>query len=228
MQGKLQQHLQFLILLCSSCCSGYCLGSYFGQATTWLPNPQLQRASTRNSRSRCRCQYESQERCLRQRISSHDVRGGLRQQLSIRYMQSTQFIARTRNWLVLCSTRNEDEVEEYADAVDTHITQNSTAKKKKAAPANDPMTNLSSAPLPIYKPQLPSAATSMMKMFLNNNSTFFEAMTHRGAADQMSPTALAYVGDAVFELFVRSQYVWPQRRMSDLQNLVVSIVRGVS
>lgn len=43
---------------------------------------------------------------------------------------------------------------------------------------------------------------------------------------QMSPTALAYVGDSVFELFVRSRYVWPSRRTTDLQNIVVAKVRG--
>ncbi|KAL7507126.1 hypothetical protein ACHAXN_004346 [Cyclotella atomus] len=44
--------------------------------------------------------------------------------------------------------------------------------------------------------------------------------------DQMSASALAYLGDVVFELFIRSRYVWPERRMSDLQNKVVSIVRA--
>lgn len=43
---------------------------------------------------------------------------------------------------------------------------------------------------------------------------------------QMSPTALAYIGDSVFELFVRSRYVWPSRRTTDLQNIVVAKVRG--
>jgi hypothetical protein len=43
---------------------------------------------------------------------------------------------------------------------------------------------------------------------------------------QMGPTAWAYVGDVVFELFVRSQMVWPTRRTSDLQEQVVSLVRG--
>ena len=43
---------------------------------------------------------------------------------------------------------------------------------------------------------------------------------------QMSPTSLAYIGDSVFELFVRSRYVWPSRRTTDLQNLVVAKVRG--
>lgn len=45
-------------------------------------------------------------------------------------------------------------------------------------------------------------------------------------ADQMSPSSLAYIGDSVFELFVRSRYVWPSRRTSDLQNKVVGIVRA--
>ena len=45
--------------------------------------------------------------------------------------------------------------------------------------------------------------------------------------DQLSPTALAYIGDSVFELFIRSRYVWPNRRTSDLQNKVVGIVRGM-
>jgi hypothetical protein len=43
---------------------------------------------------------------------------------------------------------------------------------------------------------------------------------------QMSPTSLAYIGDSVFELFVRSRYVWPTRRTTDLQILVVGRVRG--
>lgn len=45
---------------------------------------------------------------------------------------------------------------------------------------------------------------------------------------QMSPTSLAYIGDSVFEMFVRSRYVWPSRRTTDLQNLVVAKVRGTS
>lgn len=46
--------------------------------------------------------------------------------------------------------------------------------------------------------------------------------------NQMSGTDLAYIGDAVFELFVRSKCVWPSKRTSDLQNRVVSLVRGKS
>jgi hypothetical protein len=37
----------------------------------------------------------------------------------------------------------------------------------------------------------------------------------------------AYIGDVVFELYIRSRHVWPSRRTSDLQDCVVAIVRGV-
>ena len=43
---------------------------------------------------------------------------------------------------------------------------------------------------------------------------------------QMSPTSLAYIGDVVYEMCIRCRYVWPSRRTSDLQNVVVAKVRG--
>ncbi len=59
-------------------------------------------------------------------------------------------------------------------------------------------------------------------------SMFFELMSPVASAkpDQMSASSLAYLGDVVFELFIRSRYVWPSRRMSNLQDKVVSVVRG--
>jgi ribonuclease-3 family protein len=44
--------------------------------------------------------------------------------------------------------------------------------------------------------------------------------------NQMGPTALAYIGDVVFELFVRSRKLWPSRRTIDLQQQVVSLVNA--
>jgi hypothetical protein len=44
--------------------------------------------------------------------------------------------------------------------------------------------------------------------------------------NQVGPTALAYIGDVVFELLVRSRHVWPTRRTADLQQQVVAFVRG--
>ena len=37
---------------------------------------------------------------------------------------------------------------------------------------------------------------------------------------------LAYIGDVVFELYIRSRHVWPLKRTADLQNTVVALVRG--
>lgn len=45
-------------------------------------------------------------------------------------------------------------------------------------------------------------------------------------ARRMSSTDLAYIGDVVYELFIRSQFVWPSRRTKDLQAQVVALVRG--
>lgn len=44
---------------------------------------------------------------------------------------------------------------------------------------------------------------------------------------QMGPTAMAYIGDVVFELFIRSRCVWPTRRTADLHEKVVRLVRGM-
>merc|ERR1712194_811038 len=56
-------------------------------------------------------------------------------------------------------------------------------------------------------------------------SMFLELMSPSSAQpDQMSASSLAYLGDVLFELFVRSRYVWPNQRMSGVQNKVVSIV----
>jgi hypothetical protein len=47
-------------------------------------------------------------------------------------------------------------------------------------------------------------------------------------ANRMSGTELAYVGDVVYELFVRSRAVWPPKRTMDLQQQVIALVRGKS
>ena len=44
--------------------------------------------------------------------------------------------------------------------------------------------------------------------------------------DQIGPAQLAFVGDIVYELYVRCRYVWPARRTADLQSTVVGIVRA--
>ena len=46
--------------------------------------------------------------------------------------------------------------------------------------------------------------------------------------ERLSPTALAYIGDAVFELYVRSKFLMPPKRMADYHNRVVTQVRAES
>lgn len=45
---------------------------------------------------------------------------------------------------------------------------------------------------------------------------------------QLSPASLAYLGDAVYEIYVRTHYLLPPRRMSDYHNRVVAKVRAES
>ncbi len=47
-----------------------------------------------------------------------------------------------------------------------------------------------------------------------------------GQVQQISPAALAYLGDAVYELYIRSRYLFPPRRSQSYHNLVVSQVRA--
>lgn len=44
--------------------------------------------------------------------------------------------------------------------------------------------------------------------------------------EQLSPVALAYIGDAVYELYIRTFYLMPPTRVSDYHNRVVAQVRA--
>lgn len=46
--------------------------------------------------------------------------------------------------------------------------------------------------------------------------------------NQLSPISLAYIGDAVYELYIRTYYLFPPRRISEYHNQVVSQVRAES
>lgn len=45
---------------------------------------------------------------------------------------------------------------------------------------------------------------------------------------QLSPASLAYLGDAVYELYVRTRYLLPPKRLGDYHNRVVDRVRAES
>jgi ribonuclease-3 family protein len=44
--------------------------------------------------------------------------------------------------------------------------------------------------------------------------------------EQLSPVALAYIGDAVYELYIRTRYLMPPTRVSDYHSRVVAQVRA--
>lgn len=44
--------------------------------------------------------------------------------------------------------------------------------------------------------------------------------------DRLSPAALAYLGDAVYELHARSRHLWPPQRLTDYHRAVVEDVRA--
>lgn len=46
--------------------------------------------------------------------------------------------------------------------------------------------------------------------------------------ERLSPIALAYIGDAVFELYVRTSLLMPPKRMADYHSQVVTQVRAES
>lgn len=46
--------------------------------------------------------------------------------------------------------------------------------------------------------------------------------------NQLSPTALAYLGDAVYELYIRSYYLLPPKRVNSYHDRVVANVRAES
>ncbi|KAG7337578.1 ribonuclease III [Nitzschia inconspicua] len=68
--------------------------------------------------------------------------------------------------------------------------------------------------------EIPSASS--------NQKTLLEQLSPMKSCkpDQMGGTDLAYIGDVVFELFIRSRCVWPSKRTSELQNEVVALVRA--
>jgi ribonuclease III family protein len=49
-----------------------------------------------------------------------------------------------------------------------------------------------------------------------------------GQVQQLSPSALAYIGDAVYELYVRTHYLLPPKKLHIYHNQVVAQVRAES
>jgi ribonuclease-3 family protein len=52
------------------------------------------------------------------------------------------------------------------------------------------------------------------------------AIDSESEVNRLSPTALAYIGDAVFELYIRTYYLLPPQRSPSYHNRVVAHVRA--
>ncbi len=55
---------------------------------------------------------------------------------------------------------------------------------------------------------------------------FSSASVARPQVQQLSPAALAYLGDAVYELYIRRAYLLPAKRIQDYHQAVVNQVRA--
>ena len=64
---------------------------------------------------------------------------------------------------------------------------------------------------PIVKVRLPAKSTSIVTA---------------SSVEGLSPNALAYLGDVVYELYVRTQYLLPPKKIGDYHNQVVAKVRA--
>ena len=58
--------------------------------------------------------------------------------------------------------------------------------------------------------------------------TDFNAANRSLEIERLSPIALAYIGDAVFELYVRTKLLMPPKRMASYHSQVVTQVRAES
>jgi ribonuclease-3 family protein len=58
------------------------------------------------------------------------------------------------------------------------------------------------------------------------NTTQLPQPISQAQVQQISPSALAYLGDAIYELYVRMFFLWPQQRPETYHRLVVAQVRA--
>lgn len=54
----------------------------------------------------------------------------------------------------------------------------------------------------------------------------FQGEISASSLQQVSPTALAYIGDAVYELYIRTHYLLPPKKIADYHHKVVEKVRA--
>lgn len=73
--------------------------------------------------------------------------------------------------------------------------------------------------------EISSEISSGSSSFAFTDDFAFERITPQQMR-AITPTTLAYIGDAVFELYVRSRLLWPSKRIHDYHVAVVSHVKA--
>ena len=68
--------------------------------------------------------------------------------------------------------------------------------------------------------------THQTHQFNSEGDFFLGGLDHLPPLEQISPAALAYIGDAVYELYLRLYYLLPPKNISEYHQLVVSEVRA--
>lgn len=72
------------------------------------------------------------------------------------------------------------------------------------------------------------AATQPALLWAEVRFKQLSAVASPSQIQQVSPASLAYLGDAVYELYIRSQYLLPPKRLCDYHQQVVERVRAES
>ncbi|MBD2360265.1 ribonuclease III [Anabaena minutissima FACHB-250] len=75
------------------------------------------------------------------------------------------------------------------------------------------------------KDEDPLTDTSWHQLLLANTAQFTQQIS-QGQIQQISPAALAYLGDAIYELYARMYYLLPLQRLEAYHRLVVAQVRA--
>ncbi len=83
-----------------------------------------------------------------------------------------------------------------------------------------------SAVLPEIKPLLVDFLGSLTPELNQKSGSLNSSPVNSIQPEQLSPLALAYIGDAVYELYVRSQLLLPPKRISQYHSQVVNRVRA--
>ena len=73
--------------------------------------------------------------------------------------------------------------------------------------------------------ETPASDSSWTRTFLATVA-LLDQQTYSIPVQQISPAALAYVGDAIYELYVRILYLLPLQRLENYHRLVVAQVRA--